>query len=316
MLSSFDKAAVLLTQIGDDNLQNILPLLKKEHVKRLIEALKNVENIPVTVRREILRDALNKDTGGEKKEAQMKSSTFMDLMNDEEEEEEIDVISFLERAEHKQLLELIKSEHPQVMAFILSYIPHYLSSQVLAQLPDDIQTDVAFRIATMEIPQKDMIRHLNIMLGNKIKMLTRKTKDVGGVGSLVKILKGAGRNSERIILEHFRKEKPELATEIKDMMLVFEDLVFIDDIYIQKILRDIDTKILAKALKKTTQDIKDLIMKNLSERARAILSEEMSSLGPMPVKEVERAQQQIIEVVRQLEEKGELNINKENQEYV
>jgi flagellar motor switch protein FliG len=154
------------------------------------------------------------------------------------------------------------------------------------------------------------------MLGKKVKVLTSRSRQVGGVESLVKIMRGAGRNAERIILEHFLEKRPELASEIKNLMLVFEDLVLISDINIQKVLKDVDTKTLAKALKKTTPEIRDVFMRNLSERARQVLQEDLDSLGRIPMKEVEKAQQYIVEVLRRLEEKGEITISKEKEELV
>jgi flagellar motor switch protein FliG len=322
MLKSIEKAAILLNYVGDDAVQSIMGHLKSEYVERLSVVMRSMEEISPDVAHDVLQEFLRENNlARPAMRAQFtteRANKYLQQMQEqeEEEEEEVDLQTFLQKADHKQLIELIKNEHPQVIAFILSYIPTDISGQILPLLPAEVQASTALRIATMGTPQKDMIKHLNRMLGNKIKLLTSKTMQVGGVPSLVKILRGAGRNSERIILEHFQEEKPELAVEIKKLMLVFEDLVLLDDISIQKVLRDIDSKILARALKKTTPEIKELLMKNLSERARNILKEEIETLGMTPLKDVEKAQQQIIEVVRQLEEKGEISINKEKEELV
>jgi len=322
MLKPVEKAAVLLRYLGEDNVQGVLKLLGKDNATKLTSIMKGLDDVSEDTINEIIRETLNRVSTPTVRaknrltaeQANNYLKRFEEAENDET--EEIDLIGFLQKADHKQLIELIKNEHPQVIAFILSFIPSDISSQIMPLLSPEMQADAAMRIATMGTPQKDMIKYLNKMLGNKIKLLTSKTMQVGGVESLVKIMKGSGRNSERIILDHFLKEKPELAYEIKNLMLIFEDLVLLDDTSVQKILRDIDTKILAKALKKTTPEIRDMIMKNLSERARSILSEEIEALGMIPIKEVERAQQQVVEVVRQLEEKGEITINKEKEELV
>jgi flagellar motor switch protein FliG len=322
MLKPVEKAAVLLRYLGEDNVQGVLKLLGRDNATKLTNIMKGLDDVSEDTINEIIRETLNRVSTPTVRaknrltaeQANNYLKRFEEAENDET--EEIDLIGFLQKADHKQLIELIKNEHPQVIAFILSFIPSDISSQIMPLLSPEMQADAAMRIATMGTPQKDMIKYLNKMLGNKIKLLTSKTMQVGGVESLVKIMKGSGRNSERIILDHFLKEKPELAYEIKNLMLIFEDLVLLDDASVQKILRDIDTKILAKALKKTTPEIRDMIMKNLSERARNILSEEIEALGMIPIKEVERAQQQVVEVVRQLEEKGEITINKEKEELV
>jgi len=322
MLKPVEKAALILRYLGEENIQGVLKLISKDHAAKLTAIMKNLDDVSEETVNEVINEALNKVAAPA---VRVKNRLTTEQANnylkrfeesENEEAEEIDLIGFLQRADHKQLIELIKNEHPQVIAFILSFIPSEISSQIMPLLAPEMQSDAAMRIATMGTPQKDMIKYLNKMLGNKIKVLTSKTMQVGGVECLVKILKSSGRNSERIILEHFKREKPELAYEIKNLMLIFEDLVLLDDTSVQKILRDIDTKILAKALKKTTPEIKEMIMKNLSERARSILAEEIEALGMIPIKEVERAQQQVVEVVRQLEEKGEVSINKEKEELV
>ncbi len=321
MLKPIEKAAILLNYVGDDAMQSILGRMKTEYAERVSSVMKSMEDVSPDVSRDVLQEFLRENNlvkpAMRPQVTTERANKYLQQMEEqEEEEEEIDLVTFLQKADHKQLIELIKNEHPQVIAFILSYIPSEISGQILPLLPSELQASTALRIATMGTPQKDMIKHLNKMLGNKIKILTSKTMQVGGIQSLVKILRGAGRNSEKIILEHFQEEKPELAVEIKKLMLVFEDLVLLDDVSIQKVMRDIDSKILAKALKKTTPEIKEMLMKNLSERARNILQEEIETLGMTPLKDVERAQQQIIEVVRQREEKGEISINKEKEELV
>jgi len=322
MLKPVEKAAILLKFLGEENIQGVMKLINKDHAARLTAIMKNLDDVSEESINEVIRETLNRVSApavrAKNRLTAEQANNYLKRFEETESEEaeEIDLIGFLQRADHKQLIELIKNEHPQVIAFILSFIPSEISSQIMPLLAPEMQSDAAMRIATMGTPQKDMIKYLNKMLGNKIKVLTSKTMQVGGVECLVKILKGSGRNSERIILDHFNREKPDLAYEIKNLMLIFEDLVLLDDTSVQKILRDIDTKILAKALKKTTPEIKEMIMKNLSERARNILSEEIEALGMIPIKEVERAQQQVVEVVRQLEEKGEVSINKEKEELV
>ncbi len=321
MLKPVEKAAILLKYLGEENIPGVLRLINKDNVIKLTDTMKGLDDVTEDIINEVLRDALNRVAAPVVREknrltAEQANNYLKRLEESEEEAEEIDLIGFLRKADHKQLIELIKNEHPQVIAFILSSIPADISSQIMPLLTPEIQSDAAMRIATMGTPHRDMVKHLNKTLGNRIKVLTSKTAQVGGVDCLVKILKGSGRNSERIILEHLHRQKPDLEYEIKNLMLLFEDLVFLDDISVQKILRDIDTKILARALKKTTPEIKEIIMKNLSERARNILNEEIETLGMIPVKEVERAQQQVVEVVRQLEEKGEITISKEKEELV
>jgi flagellar motor switch protein FliG len=323
MLRPIEKALVLLKCVGLDNLETVLTRLKSGDAAKLRGMVEKMEDIPGDKKRAALLEIFgHMDTPalpGRTSPDMEKANRYLQMMEEEEEEpeeEEVDLISFLHRADHKQLIELIKSEHPQVIAVIVSFLPPEISCQIIPLLQPDVQADVAYRIATMGAPHKDMLRHLSTMLGKKVKVLTSRSRQVGGVESLVKIMRGAGRNAERIILEHFLEKRPELASEIKNLMLVFEDLVLISDINIQKVLKDVDTKTLAKALKKTTPEIRDVFMRNLSERARQVLQEDLDSLGRIPMKEVEKAQQYIVEVLRRLEEKGEITISKEKEELV
>jgi flagellar motor switch protein FliG len=169
----------------------------------------------------------------------------------------------------------------------------------------------------MEPPNPVALKQLDRMLSDKLNTLTvTGSVDVGGIDSLVKIMRGVGRNSERSILQRLDVTNPELSEEIKSRMFVFEDIVLLDNKSIQKVLKDVSMSILALALKKTPQDIVDLILNNLSERAKAVLMEDINSMGKVPLKDVEMAQQEIVEIIRRMEEAGEVTIRKEEEVYV
>lgn len=330
MVSQKEKVAILLTALGPSLSSAIIKHLDPARAAEMLDVMKKVEGIAPSTKQMIIGEFFRKGAAARgqirqaagslptepQKPQKPKRAGYVVPGEEEDDGEDVDVLEFIQNADHAQLFELIKNEHPQVVSFILAYIPPEVSSQIMPLFSEEMQRDVAFRIATMQVPQRDMIKHLNKILGNKIKLLTKKALTVGGVETLIKIMKGAGRATERIIIDTFQKDNPEIAEEIKKRTLVFEDLTLLDSSNMQKILRDIDTKILALALKKTSDEIKDLIMRNISERARGMLEEDIAAMGKVPLKEVEKAQQDIIEIVRQLEEKGEIQIKREEEELI
>jgi flagellar motor switch protein FliG len=215
------------------------------------------------------------------------------------------------------LVEIIQNEHPQVIAFILSYLPYDKAGDILQTLTAEEQTDIAYRISTMQTPNPIALKHLDHVLGEKLNLLSSSADmEVGGVDSLVKIMRGVGRKSEKTILENLETVDPELSKEIKGKMFVFEDIVQLDNRSIQKVLKDVNMNSLALALKKCSTEISDLIMGNLSERARAVLMEDISVMARVPLRDVEMAQQEIVEIIRRMEEAGDIVIRKEEEEYV
>lgn len=222
---------------------------------------------------------------------------------------------FLKRADPQQLLGFIQNEHPQTIALVLAYMPISQSSMILGKLPQDVRVQVAERIAMMEQCPPEVIRKVESVLEKKVSsMLNQDVTQAGGPKQLVDLLNRVDRATERMILESLSENNPELAEEVKNMMFVFEDIVTLDDRAVQSILKEVDVKELATALKGTDKSVMDKIFTNMSERACEMLKEDMEYMGPVKLRTVEEAQQKIVSVIRRLEEAGEISIGRGEEE--
>ena len=218
---------------------------------------------------------------------------------------------FIRKTDPGQLLNFIQDEHPQTIALILSDLPSNQASQVISALPPDKQADVAKRIATMDRTSPDVIKEVEDVLERKLASLVNQDYTIiGGVDAIVAILNAVDRGTERHILETLEIEDPELADEIRRKMFVFEDILSLDDRAIQRVLRDVDNNDLAVALKNANEEVQNVIFNNLSKRLGAMIKEDMDFMGPVRLKDVEEAQQKIVNIVRKLEDTGEIVISR------
>jgi len=214
---------------------------------------------------------------------------------------------FVKKAEPAQILSYIQDEHPQTIALILAHLQSKQAAQVLSGLPGDLQAEVARRIALMDRTPPEVVREIERVLERKLStVVSQNLTAVGGVRALVEVLNSVDRQTEKMITEALSENNPELAEEVKKLMFVFEDIVLLDDASIQKVLREVDAKELAMALKGVNEDVQGRIFKNMSERASAMLREEMEFMGPVRLRSVEEAQQRIVGIIRRLEETGEI----------
>jgi flagellar motor switch protein FliG len=210
----------------------------------------------------------------------------------------------------EDIFELIKDEHPQTMAIVMIHLKTGVASEVLSKMPDEIKTDVALRIAGMEKVIGSMVDEVNEVFKDILKNKKTSVASVsGGVDRLAEILNQADEISSELILNEIEESQPELAAQIKQKMFIFEDLILVDDRGFQKLLRRVETKELAIALKAASEEVKQKVYKNMSERASEMLREEMETLGPVRMKEVSDAQQTITAIIQEMEAKGELIIS-------
>lgn len=216
---------------------------------------------------------------------------------------------FLKRADASQICSFIQDEHPQTIALILAHLNSTVSAVVLSALPRDIQADVVVRIATMDRTPPEIVREVERVLERKMaSIFSQGFTFAGGVKEVAEILNRIERNAEKSIMADLEERDPELADEIARLMFTFEDLVYVDDTGIQRALREIESKELALALKAANDDVKGKVYKNMSERAREMIQEEIEFMGPVRLRNVEEAQQKIVGVIRRLEDAGELVI--------
>ncbi|WP_254791092.1 flagellar motor switch protein FliG [Blastococcus tunisiensis] len=220
--------------------------------------------------------------------------------------------SSLRNADVRQLVTFLKDEHPQIIALVLAHLTAAQSAEVLSALPFEQQAAVAHRIATMDRTSPEMVRLVEEELGRRMGSLLahQDMTTVGGVETLVDIISRSPRPTERSILEWLDNTDPELAAEVRDQMFVFEDIVTIDDRSLQQVLREVEANDLATALKGVRPDVRDKVVRNLSERAAENLAEEIELLGPVRTSTVEEAQAKVVATIRALEERGELTINR------
>ena len=224
--------------------------------------------------------------------------------------------NFLSHADPRQLLSYVQYEHPQTIALVLAHVPSALASSILSGLAPEVQSDVAHRIAVMDRTSPDVIRQVEVALQRKLSTVLQpdQLSTVGGLGPLVDIINRADRTTERLILEALEARNPEIAEEIRRRMFMFEDIVNLDDRSVQLVLRQVEPSDLATALKGVNEAVRDKVTGNLSERGRENLLEEIDLLGPVKVKMVEEAQQKIVSVIRSLEDSGQIEIQRGEQE--
>lgn len=229
--------------------------------------------------------------------------------------------SFLRKADPRQLLSFLREEHPQIISVILTYLSPVPASVVLAGLPPEVQQDVARRIATLDrVPPESLQaldRSLSERLGSVLQTgLMAESSSTGGVQALVDILNNADRTTELAIFDGLTATSPELAEQVRELMFVFEDITSLDDRAVQMVLRQVDMRDLAVALKGVREEVRDKITKNMSERAGENLAEEIQLLGPVRAKQVADAQSSIVRVIRSLEESGEITVTRGSEEFV
>ncbi len=216
---------------------------------------------------------------------------------------------FLKRADPAQICSFIQDEHPQTISLILAHLNAQVAAIVLSSLPQDIQADVVMRIATMDRTPPEIVREVERVLERKMaSVFSQGFTFAGGVKEVAEILNRIERNTEKSIMADLGERDPELADEIARLMFTFDDLVYVEDTGIQKALREIDTKDLALAMKSANEEVREKVFKNMSERAREMIKEEIDFMGPVRLRQVEEAQQKIVSIVRRLEDSGELII--------
>jgi len=214
---------------------------------------------------------------------------------------------FLKRADAAQICSFIQDEHPQTIALILAHLDPQIAAVVLSALTREVQADVVVRIATMDRTPPEVVREVERVLERKMaSIFSQGFTFAGGVKEVAEIMNRIERNAEKAIMADLEERDPELADEVARLMFTFDDLVYVDDSGIQRSLREIESKELALALKAANEDVKDKVYRNMSERAREMIQEEIEFMGPVRLRTVEEAQQKIVGVIRRLEDAGEV----------
>ncbi|MFP4362315.1 MAG: flagellar motor switch protein FliG [Spirochaetia bacterium] len=320
-LNGRQKAAIFLVTLGSEISSEIFKHLREDEIEALTFEIARLESVEPEDRDAVLMEfqelMMAQDfitTGGidyarELLEKSLGSQKAVDIINRLTSSLQVRPFDFIRRTDPAHLLNFIQQEHPQTIALILAYLEPAKASIILGSLPHEVQSDVAKRIAIMDRTSPEVLREVERVLEKKLSTLSSEDYTAaGGVESIVEILNLVDRSTEKTIIESLEDDDPELAEDIKKRMFVFEDIVMLDDRAIQKVLREVDTSELAKALRAVDSEVQDKIYRNMSKRAATLLKEDMEYMGPLRLKDVEESQQKIVSIIRKLEEQGEIVI--------
>ncbi len=322
-ISGIQKAAILLISLGPERSASIFKHLKEEEIETMTLEIANTRSISPATKDQVLdefyeiclaqqyiaeggiayaKELLEKALGVDK---------ARDVIGKLTASLQVRPFEFVRKTDASQLLNFIQDEHPQTIALILSYLSSGQASTIISSLAPDKQADVAKRIAQMDRTSPDVIKEVEKVLERKLASLVNQDYTiVGGVDSIVEILNTVDRGTEKHIMETLEIEEPELADEIRRKMFVFEDILNLDDKSIQRVLREVDNNELAVALKGSVEEVQTVIFNNLSKRLAAMIKEDMEYMGPVRLKDVEEAQQKIVNIIRKLEDSSEIIISR------
>ncbi|HEY4567720.1 flagellar motor switch protein FliG [Planococcaceae bacterium Storch 2/2-2] len=315
------KAALLLISLGPEVSAAVYKHLNEDEIEKLTLEISSVKKVESDVKDQIIEEfhniALAQDyisQGGigyaktvlEKALGKDHAQTIINRLTSSLQVRPFD---FARRADPAQLFNFIQNEHPQTIALILSYLEPEQAGTILSSLSQEVQADIAKRLATMESTSPEVISEVESVLERKLSStVTQDFTETGGVDAVVEVLNGVDRTTEKTILDTLEIQDPELAEEIRKRMFVFEDIVTLDNRSIQRVIRDCENEDLILSLKVSSEEVKDVLFKNMSSRMAESFKDEMEVMGPVRLSDVEEAQTRIVATIRRLEDAGEIII--------
>ncbi len=322
LLSGQEKAAILLSALGPTTTKIIFKHMKDNDVKRMINSMSSITKSPIWMVRRVLDEfysAINEDadllfsenkgrefilgTLGEDRAKQLLGQ-IVDVGN-------ANTLESLELVDTRTLANFLINEHPQTIALICAHLPVEKKVDVLRKLPEGLQAEVVLRVANLDFVSPELIAQLDDVLKTELSTLgSIDTQQLGGVEPIADMLNLMDKNSEKNIMARVEEKDPELAEEIRKLMFVFEDVVYVDDRGIQELLKIVDNQTLVTALKTAPEDVRTKLFKNMSNRAATLLREDLEALGPTKISDVEKAQQEIVQQLKDLEAKGKALISR------
>ncbi len=318
-ITGLKKAAMLSVALGQEVTSNIFKYLSDSEIEKLTMQISNLRKLTPDEKHSVIEEFYNIATakqylllGGVDYAREVLEKTFgvakaMEIINRLSSFLEKRPFDFAAKADPNQLLNFLRNEHPQTIALVVAYLKPEQAAVVLKGLDPAIQVEVTKRIAMLDRSSPEIIKNVESVLERKLSLvLSPEYTEAGKVKGVVEILNKVDRSTEKAIIEKLEEEDPELAEEIKKQMFVFEDIVLLDDRSIQQVLREVEMSELALALKGAVKEVSDKIFKNISKRAGEMLREEIEYLGPARVKDVEEAQQRIVNTIRRLQDAGEI----------
>jgi len=322
-LSGREKAAMLLITLGPEKSAEIFKHLKEDEIEQLTLEIANIRSVTPEEKEKVLEEFYQIclaqeyiaeggiDYAKQVLEKALGTQKAIDIINRLTVSLQVKPFDFVRKADPSQLLNFIQKEHPQTIALILAYLKPHQAAAVLSALPQDKQADVARRIATLDRTSPEVIKEVErILEKNLSSLVTEDFTIAGGVQAIVDILNNVDRGTEKHIMETLEYEDTDLAEEIKKRMFVFEDILTRDNRSIQRFLREIDNNQLAIARKGATEEVQIVIYANMSKRLAEMIKEDIEFMGPVRLKDVEEAQQKIVNVIRKLEDSGEIVISR------
>ena len=328
-LTGKKKVAIMLLAMGPDISSRILKQFSEQEIETVTMEIANLSRVEKEIRDDVLdefllisqaqqfmleggvdyaRDLLEKTLGHHK---------AVDIIKRLKDQIKVKPFTFVRHTDPKQLVNMISREHPQTIALILSYLDSQQAALVISDLPEEMRSDVARRIALMDRTSPEILKEVEKVLKEKLSSVFQQDfTQAGGLDTVVDILNRVDRGTEKLILEALEKEDAELADEIRQRMFIFDDVITLDDASIQRVVREVDSKDLAKALKGVNEEVKDRVLRNISKRAAEMLKEDLEFMGPVRLREVEEAQQRIVGIIRRLDESGEIIISRGGEDAV
>ncbi|MDR3013189.1 MAG: flagellar motor switch protein FliG [Chitinispirillales bacterium] len=316
------KAAIVMVAMGTDASSKVFKVLDDADIERLSTEIARLENIAQDVREAVLEEFHNLalahqyiaqgglDYARQVLEAALGPGRANEILEKVQQKIRTTGFNLLENIDPKQLVNYIQKEHPQTISILLAHMGAANAAAVMSALPQPLQVDVATRVATMESISPDTLSQIEEVLVMQIKTLFGgDVSEIGGVKAVAEILNNVDRSTEKNIMGNLERENPELATEIKKLMFVFEDTMLLDDRSMQRLLKEVDTKELAMALKGASEELQEKFFRNMSSRASEMIRDDMQFMGPVRLKDVEEVQQRIVDAIRRLEEDGEIIIS-------
>jgi len=328
-LTGRQKAAILLLSLGPELSASILKRLSESEIEDITLEIAAMEKVAPEIREEVINEfyhmavaQLYITQGGVEYAKQLLEKALgphkaHEIISKLSASLEVTPFESLRRADPLQILNFIQGEHPQTIALVLSYLRPEQSAVILGNLPESVRGEVAVRLALMDRASPEVVREIESILERKIStFLGQDLTRVAGKRKLIEILNKSDRGTEKSILEAIEEKDPDLAEQIRSEMFVFEDIILLDDRAIQLVLRQVDNKDLALALKGASEEVREKIFKNMSQRAAQMLKEDMEYMGPVLARHVNEAQQKIVNVIRRLEEAGEIVISRGGEEEI
>ena len=318
-LTAQEKVAILMVALGEENAAEVMKYLADFEIEEIAHIVTELRTLPTSLQDQVLEEFEQHLLAGEYMNqggVDFARGTLERAVGPRRAQEILDRVMntvssgfyMLKNAAPEQLAPFISNEHPQTIGLILSQLESAQAAAILSQLPERLQADVAYRVATMENITPSVLKQVEESLEANLKDILSGHKDVGGPKIVADMLNLTGTSVEKSVLDRMDAQDPEMAEAVRNMMFVFEDIRTLTDREIQILLREVEQKDLVVAMKAASEEVKDKILNNMSDRVRQFMIEEMEFLGPMRLSEVEDVQLRVVQKLRQLEEQGQVAI--------